>query len=263
MILRIGHSIATEAAAAQDAWPAFAKTQQDSPWSISDTFAGCVSQPAHAALAAQLASTLNPDTFGALPPEVLDAIGRHDAGWAEPDLAALECIGEKQPQSFVAYPPEGAVQSWRKSIREAETRSPLAGILTSRHFCLLAPRDSDPHHAAFVEQENQQRAPHEAASSTPCNDLDRFTAALGFCDLLSLCLSSGLTGAVRIPLAHPADPASQHAAEVTVSLAGDTIRLDQPDVGPVMPPGTVIHVDGWVAFAPNVLASHRFYWTVA
>jgi hypothetical protein len=31
----------------------------------------------------------------------------------------------------------------------------------------------------------------------------------------------------------------------------------------VMPPGTVIHVDGWVAFAPNVLASHRFYWTVA
>jgi hypothetical protein len=25
----------------------------------------------------------------------------------------------------------------------------------------------------------------------------------------------------------------------------------------------VIHVDGWVAFAPNVLASHRFYWTVA
>jgi hypothetical protein len=64
---------------------------------------------------------------------------------------------------------------------------------------------------------------------------------------------------VRIPLAHPADPASQHAAEVTVSLAGETIRIDQP----VMPPGTVIHVDGWVAFAPNVLGSHRFYWTVA
>jgi hypothetical protein len=263
MILRIGHSIATEAAAAQDAWPAFAKTQQRPPWSTSDTVPGCVSQPAHAALAGQLASALNPNTFGALPSEVIDAIGRHDAGWAEPDLAALECIGEKQPQSFVAYPPEGAVTSWRKSIREAETRSPLAGILTSRHFCLLAPRDSDPHHAVFVEQENQRRAPHEAASPLSRDDLNRFTSALGFCDLLSLCLSSGLTGAVRIPLAHPADPASEHAPKVTVSLGGETLRLDQPDVGPVMAPGTLIHVDGWVAFAPNVLASQRFYWTVA
>jgi hypothetical protein len=257
MILRIGHSIATEAAAAKDAWPAFAKTQQRA-----DTIAGCISQPAHAALAAQLATALNAGLFGALPPEVLDAIGRHDAGWAEPDLAALECIGEKQPQSFVAYPSEGAVQSWRKSIREAEARSPLAGILTSRHFCLLAPRDNDPHHAAFVEQENQRRDPHEAACPRSRDDLNRFTSALGFCDLLSLCLSSGLTGAVRIPLAHPADPASEHAAKVTVSLAGETLRLDQPDAGPVIAPGTLIHVDGWVAFAPNVLASHRFHWTV-
>jgi Protein of unknown function (DUF3891) len=254
MILRIGHSTATEAAAAQDAWPAFAKTQQRA-----ESVAGCISQPAHAALAAQLATALNPDTFGPLPPEVIDAIGRHDAGWAESDLAALECIGEKQPQSFLAYPPEGAVQSWRKSIREAETRSPLAGILTSRHFCLLAPRDDDSHHAAFVEQESQGRAPQEAASPLSSDDLNRFTSALGFCDLLSLCLCSGLSGAVRIPLAHPADPASQQATKVTVSLAGETIRIDQP----VMPPGTVIHVDGWVAFAPNVLASHRFYWTVA
>jgi hypothetical protein len=254
MILRIGHSIATETAAPQDAWPAFAKTQQRA-----DTIAGCISQPAHAALAAQLATELNPHTFGPLPREVIDAIGRHDAGWADPDLAALECIGEKQPQSFVAYPPEGAVQSWRKSIREAETRSPLAGILTSRHFCLLAPRDNDLHHAAFVEQENQRRDPDEAASPLARDDLDRFTAALGFCDLLSLCLCSGLTGSVQIPLAHPADTASQHAAKVTISLAGETLHLDHQ----IMPRGGVMHVDGWVAFSPNVLASQRFHWTIA
>ena len=57
-------------------------------------------------------------------------------------------------------------EAWRKSIREAEARSALAGILTSRHFCLLAPRDSDPHHAAFAERESARRTPHEAASSS-------------------------------------------------------------------------------------------------
>jgi hypothetical protein len=259
MILRIGHATAKAPPAGQDAWPAFAKTQQVPPGNISETFAGCISQPAHAALAAQLAQALKSEIIGPLPPEVIDAIGRHDAGWAGPDLAALEYIGEKQPQSFVAYPAEGAVDAWRKSIREAETRSPLAGILTSRHFCLLAPRDNDPHHAAFVEQETQRRAAHEAGSPLSRADLDHFTAALGFCDLLSLCLCSGLTGAVRIPLAHPADPASQHAPQIIASLAGETLRFDQP----VIAPGTLIHADGWLAFAPNVLASNRFQWTIS
>jgi hypothetical protein len=262
MILRIGHSIPTDptkAARGEDAWPAFARTQQLAPGTIFNTFAGCISQPAHAALAAQLAKALKPEIFGPLPPDVIDAIGRHDAGWAGPDLAALEYIGEKQPQSFVTCPPEGAVHAWRKSISEAETRSPLAGTLTSRHFCLLAPHDNDPHHTAFVEQENQRRAPQEAALPLSRSDLDRFTSALGFCDLLSLCLCSGLNGVIRIPLAHPADPVSQHATRVSVSIGRETIRFDQP----TMPPDTVIHVDGWVAFAPNVLASQPFRWTVA
>jgi Protein of unknown function (DUF3891) len=222
------------------------------------TLAGCITQSAHAALAARLAATLNPGVFGALPPEVIDAIGRHAAGWAEPDLVALECVGEKQPHSFLAYPAEAAVDAWRKSIREAEARSALAGILTSRHFCLLAPRDSDPHHAAFVEQENQRRAPQDATSSTLRTDLDRYTAALGFCDPLSLYLCSGLTGAVRIPLAHPADPAAQHATSVTVSLAEQTLRLNQP----AMTSGTVVYADGWIVYAPKVTASHRFKWTI-
>ena len=102
------------------------------------------------------------------------------------------------------------------------------------------------------------RAPLEAASSVPRDDLNRFTAALGFCDLLSLCLCSGLRGAVQIPLAHPADAASQHAPKVTVSLAGETLRFDQP----ALAPNSVIHVDGWAVSAPGVLASHRFHWTV-
>ena len=258
MILRIGHATATALPAGQDAWRAFAKTQQPPPFSTPNTHGGCITQPAHAALAARLAVALDPGVFGALPAEVIDAIGRHDAGWAEPDLAALECVGEKQPHSFLAYSTEAAVDAWRRSVREAEARSALAGILTSRHFCLLAPRDSDLYHAAFVEQENQRRAPQEARCSTLRTELDRYTAALGFCDLLSLYLCSGLTGVVRIPLAHPADPAARHATSATLFLAEQTLRLNQP----VMTSGTMVYAEGWIVSSPKVLASHRFKWTV-
>jgi uncharacterized protein DUF3891 len=235
MILLVDDASATEASG-QDAWPAFEKTQR-----TTGRLAGCISQPAHAALAARLAAALTPEVFGALPSEVIDAIGRHDAGWAESDLNALECVADRQPQSFMACAPESGVDAWRNSIREAETRSPLAGILTSRHFCLLAPRDSDPHHAAFVEQENRRRNPLEAVSSISRDDLDRFTAALGFCDLLSLCLCSGLAGSVQLPLAHPAAGASRHAPKVTILLAGESIRFDPQ----IIAPGALVHVDGW------------------
>ena len=132
MILRIDDASATEASG-HEAWPAFEKTQR-----TTGRFTGCISQPAHAALSARLAAALKPEVFGVLPPEVIDAIARHDAGWADHDLTALEWAAEQQPRSFLAYPVERAVQAWRKSIRETETCSPLAGILTSRHFCLLA-----------------------------------------------------------------------------------------------------------------------------
>jgi hypothetical protein len=251
MILRIDPATAPEAATGQDAWQAFANSQQRA-----HEFAGCISQPTHASLAAQLAAVLNPAIFGALPPEVIEAIRRHDAGWAGSDLAALERVVEQQPQSFLVFPPKQSVTAWRRSIRQAEACSSLAGSLISRHFRLLAPRDGQLPHLAFLEQESQGRAALEAASSVSCDDLDRFTAALGFCDLLSLCLCSGLTGSVRIPLAHPADPASQHAPKVTVWIGGETLRFDQLTIAP----NSSVHADGWVFSAPDVLASHRYNW---
>ncbi len=253
MILRIDHSIAPETPAGQNAWDAFAKTQQHA-----HDYVACISQPAHAALAAQFAEALNPNIFGRLPSEIIDTIARHDAGWAGPDLAVLESAVEKPPQSFLACSPEATMNAWRRSIRDAEARSLLAGILTGRHFCLLALRDGDPQHEAFTQQETERRIPQEAASALSRNDLDRFTGALGFCDLLSLCLCSGLTGALPMRLAHGADATAHCAATVTVSLCGEIIRFDPP----IMPPGTQIYADAWIVRAPNALASHRFHWSI-
>ncbi|WP_035355984.1 DUF3891 family protein [Edaphobacter aggregans] len=104
-----------------DAWDAFAATQEP------EHVLGYVSQPAHAKLAGRLATELHPDIFGELPPEVVDAITRHDQGWAQTDLEALETAVVTRPISFLECDSRIAVSAWERSIRQAEKRSELAG----------------------------------------------------------------------------------------------------------------------------------------
>src|ERR1700710_2018011 len=65
---------------------------------------GYISQPAHAALSGMLAASLNGKLFSEVPEEVIAAIGNHDAGWAQPDLAALEDAERIFPLSFISTP---------------------------------------------------------------------------------------------------------------------------------------------------------------
>lgn len=178
------------------AWKALAQTQRVA-YPI-----GYISQPGHALLAGALAANLSPEPFGILPAEVIDTISKHDTGWAMPDLDALEHAVEKNPESFIDSEVPRAVAAWTRSIYEAEKHTTLAGILTSRHFCLLAPRDGNAAHQEFFRSETGRREDVESRTHFPAKALDRYTAALGFCDLLSLCLCSGLIGDYDIPLAH-------------------------------------------------------------
>jgi hypothetical protein len=57
-------------------------------------------------------------------------------------------------------------------------------------------------------------------------DLDRWVAAFGFCDLLSLYLCSGSRSAVTLPLAHPEDAAN--ARSVTLTWANAHPCLSEP-----------------------------------
>lgn len=231
----------------EPAWKAVAKAQQ------CGECAGCVSQPAHAALAGELAAALRPEIFRELPPEVLDAIARHDLGWAETDLAALEA---NQPQSFIDCAPAVAVRAWRRSIHRAQDHSQLAAILTSRHFLLLAPKDGDPHHERFCATQQQYAA--QGGVPYSADDLNRFTAALGFCDLLSLYLCSGCTGTVTLPLAHPADErAAAQAERVTVSLATGELRFSRP----ILREGRFA-VHAWLRSPDGCLTTQQLEWTV-
>ena len=253
MILRAALTPASQANPAAEPWAKFVESQ--------NTYIpvlGYISQPAHAALSGRLAASLNGKLFSEVPEEVIAAIGNHDVGWAQPDLAALEDAEHRSPLSFISMPAAISVNAWRKSIAEAQCRSPLSTFVVRSHFCLLAPRDGDAEHEVFRKQEmaHLQRTAPEIAHSAP--DQKRFVDLLGFCDLLSLHLCSGWPTEVQLPLAHPADPSSKDGEHITILIEQNTLHLDKVAVAS----GTRIFAEGWARTESGALHSRRYEWTI-
>jgi Protein of unknown function (DUF3891) len=197
----------------KEVWPAaraFVTTQEH----VSAPFA-IILQTEHARLAGDLAVALSPDLFGELPSEVIEAIRQHDAGWIQNDTSQLEALREREPLTFMDLPPEKSLPAWQSSIQHAASISSLAMTLVSRHFCLLA--TGDPLHKQFREREEQRRRPVEQDLDVSAEELNRWTGALGFCDLLSLYLCSGSKVPVAFPLCHPAAPDADSARKVILS----------------------------------------------
>jgi hypothetical protein len=189
-----------------------------------------VPQPAHAVLAGELAAGLLPAHFGELPPEIKRAIQMHDTGWAASDAHQIQRLrsgpqaANTAPISFVAVSPGEATEAWTDSIDSVEALTKTGAIIVSRHFSLLA-RHDPAHHQRFIQAEKsrQQRlegSPAKGGEMPMNEDLDRWTAALGFCDLVSLYLLSGLSREVEFPLAHPASLQAQTASRVTMRIQG-------------------------------------------
>jgi hypothetical protein len=199
-----------------------------------------VPQPAHAVLAGELAAGLT--CFGELPSEIKRAIQMHDTGWAASDAQQIQRLrsggphaGNAAPVSFIAIPPEEAEEAWTASINAVEAFSKPGATVISRHFSLLAQHDQARHQRFLrVEKARQQKLecnpddPPRGADPPKGADLDRWTAALGFCDLVSLYLLSGLIRQVEFPLAHPASPQARTAPRVKMQIDGRNLRFS-PD----------------------------------
>jgi hypothetical protein len=190
-----------------------------------------VPQPAHAVLAGELAAALVAASFGELPPEIVRAIQMHDTGWASSDAQQIQHLrsggaqaSNAAPVSFVAIPPGEVAEAWTASIDSVEALSKTGAIIVSRHFTLLAQHDQA-HHQRFLRTETLRQQKLESSSMAKGEDLERWTAALGFCDLASLYLVSGLRGEVEFPLAHPASPQAKTAPQVKMEIDGRRLRF--------------------------------------
>src|ERR1700744_1014991 len=156
-----------------------------------------IPQPAHAVLAGEIATDLT--CFGQLPPEIIRAIQMHDTGWAASDAHQIQRLrapnaGAQLPVSFLAISPREAEEAWTASIDAVAGFSEMGAKVVSRHFTLLAQHDP-------VQHRDFLNGPKASKAVPP--DVEGWTAALGFCDVLSLYLVCGFTREVEITMANP------------------------------------------------------------
>jgi Protein of unknown function (DUF3891) len=189
-----------------------------------------VLQSAHSQLAGDFMRALRQDVFGAIPSDVMEAARQHDFGWAESDADQLRRLGERRPQPFSLVPDEAEISSWQSSLRRTEDAAPLINILISRHFCFLS-KDNPPH-KEFLQRETRRRERIENSLGFSVEDLNRWTAAVGFCDLLSLYFGCGSIEEAEFPLSHPADLAAANAPKVVLSWKDGKPRFSPPMLEP-------------------------------
>lgn len=182
-----------------------------------------VTQPAHAVLAGDLAQGILPWSFGETPLEIKRAISMHDTGWAALDAHQMQRLlspgAERfRPISFVQASPGESAEAWTASIVSMERLLPCGALVVSRHFTLLAlGHEKEQERFIAAERARQRRL----AASARTEDVERWTALLGFCDLLSLYLISGLREEATFSLAHPASADAGAAPRVRLQFEND------------------------------------------
>lgn len=190
----------------------------------------------HSKLGGRIAEALRDELLGELPPEVIQAIAQHDFGWMESDEEQVRSLGKANPRPFSSLSAEETLPSWNRSVAHAKELDLLTYVLVSRHFTTLGAGESEK--ADFVRVENARR--DEIERSLPSAvDLDGWTGAIGFCDLVSLYLCCGSQHPVEFPLAHPADARSSSAPKVNLTWT-DGIPHFAPSV---LGPGTHLSLE--------------------
>jgi len=216
-----------------------------------------------------LADALLPAAFGDLPGNIRQAIRMHDTGWGLLDadqIQRLRSTGAPQakgahsdqlakPLSFLALPPADILAAWKSSIDAMEKIAPECACVVSSHFSLLATAQDRPHSAFRAQEESRRAGLINRARLDPAN-LERWTDAVGFCDLLSLYMCSGVAAPARIPRNHPARKSCGPPLEIVAS--GDTLHLSEPFIHP----GSTFQVHGLLhPFPASGSAAKQLHWS--
>lgn len=224
-----------------------------------DFLESIVLQTMHSKIAGDLARALLPQPFGPLPDEVLLAVSEHDLGWAQSDDQQIANILEEDPQPFPRVHPLVELQSWQRSVSCAFEKPLLTQVLIGRHLCAIAQRPT-PLHAEFLQSASGRREEIEQQLCVAPEELRRWTDALGFCDLVSLYLCSGVTAPAEFPLAHPAETYAAQARTTVATWNDGTLRFSET----LFQPGLLITGE-ILAFDPTerVLAPRPIEWSIA
>lgn len=194
---------------------------------------GCwmITQPSHAALAADLAAALKSPQFPVPEERIVRSIALHDAGWGVPDAQAImrsRSVQQHRPQSFLVAHATQFLEAWKTSIETAEKVSPAGGFIVSRHFWRLAEhrvssqegRPDRQKLESFLRTEDRRQKKLAAKQSLSDEDLERLTDLLQFCDLLSLYFCCGSRQNVVFP--------EYFGVALQIKTQGEAYSLDPP-----------------------------------
>jgi hypothetical protein len=188
------------------AWPVVERLQRE-------THDGCwmITQPSHAALAGEIASTLTGSGFPKLDDALIRAIALHDAGWGPADAQAItrsRAARPVAPRSFLEMEATEVLEAWTQSIQIAQSVGPAGGFIVSRHFHRIAERriaageDSAADRKKldhFLAHETQRQKGLAAKQELRADELESLTDVLQLCDLLSLYFCCGAREYVEFP----------------------------------------------------------------
>src|SRR5438105_11119969 len=118
MILRALQIPAPSQESPISAWTAIERTQ-----TLKMQECWLITQPAHAALAGEIAAQLDPTIFPGIDDSTLRAISLHDAGWGPLDAADIQASRAGiirsatgfQPRSFIVVPATETIRAWTDS----------------------------------------------------------------------------------------------------------------------------------------------------
>lgn len=170
-----------------------------------------VTQPSHAALAAEMGARLNAPGVPKLEAELVRAIALHDAGWGMPDAQVVMRSRTGQlthPRSFLQCSVQEFLSAWTQSIDIAQSTSAAGGYMVSRHFWRLAEHRLKSAHdepadrkalQGFASRESERQSGLARKQQRSTADLELLTDVLQFCDLLSLYVCCGSSEPVEFP----------------------------------------------------------------
>jgi Protein of unknown function (DUF3891) len=194
------------------AWEVIERTQRNM---LGAAECWLITQPAHAALSAEIAAKLKPEAFGTMNETTVRAIALHDVGWSTSDANAIQAsrsAGDKKSTKaaavqilpFMAISANESINAWTGSVDTAEKVSPLGGFMVSEHFrsiaALPAMHAKSPElMSKFVAKEESRQKKLRPKIALADAELQRMVDGLRFCDLLSLYLCSGAQDSIEFP----------------------------------------------------------------
>jgi Protein of unknown function (DUF3891) len=157
----------------------------------------CLTQPDHAVLAARLAEAWAADGLPGRPTRdrVLEAVRRHDIGWASEDTAPRFDAATHGPHGFVTAPVEVRQGAFLRGVEDLAADAYVAALVAQHGLTVYRRFQHDPAWAAFfpaLERRRDDLFGEVLADSAdaPFTFLQDYTV-LGLCDLFSLVFCNG------------------------------------------------------------------------